>query len=69
MYNTIKYDNNDYGLLYHYSRSGSSNQPIWSKYMCNTYFDTCYSTRNSCQQPTLVTNCSHSGDVTIECSK
>ena len=36
MYNNIKYDNNDYRLLYHYSRSGSSSQPIWSKYMYNT---------------------------------
>ena len=34
IYNNIKYDNNDYRLLYHYSRSGSSSQPIWSKYIC-----------------------------------
>ena len=45
-----------------------STQPIWSKYMCTTSFDRCYGTRNSCQ-PTSVTNCSHSEDVTIECSK
>ena len=63
----IKYDNNDYWLLYHYSRSGSSSQLIWSKYMCNTSFDTCYVTRNSCQL-TSVTNISHSEDIAIECS-
>ena len=68
MYNAVKHDCNDYRLLYHYNRSGNFGQPIWSRYMSSLSSDTCYGTRNSCPL-TSVTNCSHTEDVIIKCSK
>ena len=55
-------------LLYHYNRSGSSSQPIWSTYMSSSSSDKCYGTRNSCPSSS-VSSCSHSEDVTVECCK
>ena len=54
--------------LFHYNRSGSSSQPIWSTNMSSSSSDTCYGTRNSCPS-TSVTSCTHSEDITVECSK
>ena len=36
--------------------------------MSSSSSDTCYGTSNSCP-PTSVTSCTHSEDVTVECSK
>ena len=36
--------------------------------MSSSSSDTCYGTRNSCPS-TSVTSCTHSEDVTVECSK
>ena len=53
--------------IYDY-RSGNSGQPIWGTNMFSSSTDKCYSRRNSCPS-TSVTSCSHSEDITIECSK
>ena len=55
-------------LLSFSHRPGSLGQPIWSTYMRNSSSDSCFGTSNSC--PTSrVTNCTHSEDVTVACSK
>ena len=36
--------------------------------MASYYYDTCLNTRNDCPSNT-VSSCSHSEDITIECSK
>ena len=62
--------NDKFGLnryLYHYNRSGSSSQPIWSRYMSSSSSDTCYSSSNSCPS-TSITSCTHSEDITVTCS-
>ena len=51
-----------------FCRPGSSTQPIWSRYMYSTSYHSCFGTGNTCPL-NLVTGCSHSEDVTVECSK
>ena len=55
-------------LLYHNNRSGSSSQPIWSRYMSSSSSDKCYGARNSCPSSSI-SGCYHYEDVTVECSK
>ena len=49
-------------------RPGGSSQLIWNTYMSSNSSDTCYGNSSYCPL-TSVTSCSHSEDVTVECSK
>ena len=49
-------------------RSDNSSQPIWSTNMYSLSTDTCFGTRNTCPL-TSVSSCTHSNDVTVECSQ
>ena len=51
-----------------FCRSGSSTQPIWSTHMYSIPSHSCFGTGNTCPL-NKVTSCSHSEDVTVECSK
>ena len=42
--------------------------PIWSTYMTSTSSQYCYGSSNSCPV-TSISTCTHSKDVTVECSK
>ena len=49
-------------------RPGSSTQPIWLTNMNSYSSDKCITSRNTCPS-TAVSSCTHSNDVTVECSK
>ena len=54
-------------MIYYY-RPGSSSQPIWLTNMNSYYSDKCIVYSNTCPL-TSVTSCTHSEDITVECSK
>ena len=66
--NYINYQNFIISIV-HFVRPGSSSIPIWLSYMNSSYSDSCFIDSNTCPHTTNSTTCSHSKDVTIECSK
>ena len=44
-------------------------QPIWATNMYSKSSDVCYTQSNTCPNSTIMTNCSHSNDILIQCSE
>ena len=55
-------------FMFYYYRPGNSSQPIWLTNMNSYSSDKCIIYSNTCPS-TSVTSCTHSEDITVECSK